>query len=199
MTRQFWLYMVEADEAALLATIADAAPGLITLPSKYLRNTTPEKLLAGDLAGAEFPTLGTRESHRILLHKEASKTVILHPILEGPLQGARSVDLSMTDCLYPVRPSPLRGNLEPAKLLGETHVMRAEKKLRKSPTFGTWLAAVHRKLKQAYPPTSVDFIHLAPGAREWNASGQGQLTYLYQPIKPDPVIPLTPIRTPQKR
>jgi hypothetical protein len=89
--------------------------------------------------------------------------------------------------------------LEPARLFGETHVMLGEKKLRKSPGYFLWLSAVHKKLKGTFPRSGVDFIHVGPRARAWVQSGEGKLTYLFQPVALEPVKSATQISTPQKR
>jgi hypothetical protein len=200
MVRQFWIYLLEEDEADLFAAIEAAAPGTTVAPGRFVRGERPERLLQGDQAGLTFPALSGREAERLVFHREASKSLVLHPVTEGPLQGAQSIDASFSDALLLRRPLPNRGCLEPARLMGETHVMRAERKLRKSPTYSVWVGTVLRKLRGTFPQSSVDFIYVAPKARAWAEAGQGKLTYLYQPVGVAPAGPApTPVTTPQKR
>jgi hypothetical protein len=197
MVRQFWLYMREADEPALFDAVARAAPGAVQVPGRFVRGDTA-RLLQGDLGGLEFGQHSSRETCRLIVHPKASQTLVLHPVLDGPLSGYSSVDVSFTDCLRWVRPVERNGWLEPARLMAETHVMRPDGKRRKTPGFTTWVGVVFRALRQAFPKSGVDFIHVAPAARAWVEAGQGQLGYLYQPVSLGPT-PATVVTTPQKR
>ena len=152
----------------------------------------------GDLSGLAFGQHSSREACRLIVHPKASQTLVLHPVLDGPLAGHQSVDVGFSDCLRWVRPVERSGWLEPSRVLAETHVMRPDGKKRKTPGFTTWAGVVFRALRQAFPKSGVDFIHVAPGAQAWVESGQGQLGYLYQPVALRPA-PATVVTTPQKR
>jgi hypothetical protein len=197
--RQFWIFLRDEDEAALGAAIESASPGSRISDGRFITHGDPQTLLGLGNPELTYAQLGRREVHRLFWHQKASARLVAHPVLEGPLAGAQSIDTSFSECLHLVRPLPNRGMLEPSKLLGETHVMIGERKVRKSPGFTLWLASVHRALKAAFPRSGVDFIHLGPAARAWAEQGQGQLTYLYQPIGLVPVAPPTAMTTPQKK
>ena len=198
MIRQFWAYLLEEDEAELFAAIEAARPGSRVAGGRFVTRGDPQ-LLLGATGDHDFAQPGRREVHRLIFHRDASTRLVSHPVLEGPLAGAQSIDTAFSECLHLVRPLPNRGSLEPSKLLGETHVMLGERKVRKSPEFTLWLAALHRALKAALPRSAVDFIHVGRHARAWAERGQGGLTYLYQPIGLEPVAPPTPMTTPQKK
>ena len=199
MVRQFWIYLLEDDEPAFFDAIESARAGGVFAGSKFVRGGDPQSILRGELAGLEFPQLSQRETHRLVFHRDASQALISHAVDEGPIEGTQAIDVSRSECLHLVRPNPVRGLLEPARLFGETHVMRGERKIRKSPNYFLWLSAVHKKLKAAFPVTGVDFIHLGPRARAWAEAGEGRLTYLFQPVPLVPQAPPTPMTTPQKR
>lgn len=198
MVRQFWIYLLEEDEPGFLSAIEMAAPGSVVAGGKFVRGDT-QGILRGELTGLEFLQLSRREHHQLVFHREASKDLVVHQVTEGPFVGAQAIDVSRSDCLHLVRPAPVNGLLEPSRLFGETHLMRGEKKLRKSPSYSLWLSAVHRKLKASFPRTGVDFIHVGPAAKAWMESGKGRLTYLFQPIALEPSAPPTQTTTPQKR
>ena len=199
MVRQFWIYLLEDDEPGLFAAIESAKAGSVVAGGKFVRGGDPQAILRGELAGLRFEQLSSREDHRLVFHREASKQLVAHPVDEPPLAGASALDPSRSECLHLVRPRPVRGLLEPSRIFGETHLVRGETKLRKSPEFFLWLSAVHKKLKATFPRTGVDFIHVAPRARAWAESGDGQLTYLFQPVPLEPQAAPTPVTTPQKR
>ena len=199
MIRQFWMFLRDGDEAALYAAIESASPGSRVADGRFVTHGDPQALLGPGEPELTYAQLGRREVHRLVWHQKASTRLVAHPVLEGPLAGAQSIDTRYSECLHLVRPLPNRGMLEPAKLLGETHVMIGERKVRKSPGFTLWLAAVHRALKATFPRSAVDFIHVGPAARDWAQRGEGQLTYLYQPIGLVPVAPPTVVTTPQKK
>lgn len=200
MTRQFWLFMLEEDEALLRAEIESVQPGLLWVPGRFATSGDPQQLLAEAPAPLTTVQLSARETRRLLFHRQASRAVVDHAIADGPFAGGRTIDPSLSECLDLARPAVLRGMLEPAKLMGETHVMRGDKKVRKSPTFAVWTGAVMKRLRSAYPATAVDFIHIAPAARAWAEQG-GTLSYLFQPVAlvPGSNALRTPMTTPQKR
>jgi hypothetical protein len=199
MVRQFWIYLLDDDEAEFFAAVEAAKPGAFTVGGRFVRGGDPQAVLRGELAGLEFSQLSARETHRLIFHRQASQALVAHPVLEGPLQGAHSIDVARSECLHLVRPAPVRGLLEPSRLFGDTHVMQGEDKLRKSPGFFLWLSAVHKRLKATFPRSGVDFIHVGPRAHAWATSGEGKLTYLFQPIPLEPVKAPTPMTTPQKK
>ena len=200
MVRQFWIHLLEDDEPGLLRAIEDAAPGSFVVPGRFARGGDVEAALRNELSGIEFAQLSKRQVERLVFHRQASKTLVTHPVEEGPLAGARSIDASFSDCFLLTRPEAVGGFLEPSRLTAETHVMKAEKKHRKSPSFSVWVGVVLRALRARYGHGAVDFIHLGASATTWCEAGQGKLSYLYQPISPQPANrEPTVVTTPQKR
>jgi hypothetical protein len=205
MVRQFWIYLLEEDEAELWRAIEAVSPGLSVVPGRFVRGSSAEadlhsRLLRGVFEGLEFPPLSAREVQKLAFHQQASQVVVTHPVLEGPLSGTRSIDDVRSDGLLMVRPLPNRNLLEPTRLLASTHVMRAEKKIRKTPSFTVWVGALLRSLRKSFPRSGVDYIHVGPRALAWSEAGHGQLSYLYKPVaaRPD-VSAQTKVTTPQKR
>jgi hypothetical protein len=200
MVRQFWIHLLDEDEADLCRAVDEASLGAVVLPGRFARGDDLQRLLTGDLSGFEFPQVSGRQVERLIVHPRASKTLVSHPVEEGPLKGAQSIDIALSDCLHLIRPQPNGDYLEPARLIAETHSMRAEKKLRKSPSFSVWVGVVLRALRARYRHGAVDFIHLGAKAEAWADSGKGTLSYLYQPVSTSPLrAEPTLVTTPQKR
>jgi hypothetical protein len=180
MIRHLWIFLAPDDEGAFLGAIEAVDPGMIVVPSRYLRGDA-STLLTQSGEGLEFPTLTGREHRRYLFHRKHSIAVRTFPVDEGPLAGASYIDETRTDCLMLVRPEPEQGQLEPSKLTGEIVRFSGGGKEKRSTSFITWVNRVMKALPNLYPTTSTDFIRVAPNATAFATSG-GELTYLRQRI-----------------
>jgi hypothetical protein len=102
----------------------------------------------------------------------------------GPV-SRHAIDLDRSEVFELKVPPEVHGRLAPARLAASLHRFEGHAKVRKGAAFGRWVAKALRALGEAYPPSSVDFVHVAPGAAAFAAAG-GQLTYLEEPVLPAP-------------
>ncbi len=114
------------------------------------------------------------------------------------MAGWAALDEIHSEVLQLELPAPVHGRLAPARLAATVVGFEGYERIRKGAAFGRWVARVLRALAAAHPRTSVDFIHLAPGALAFAVQG-GQLTYLEEPVLPAPAggsrqMPLERIR-----
>ena len=180
MLRQYWLFLAPDDEASFLAGIESIDPGTFAVPSRYIRGDA-NGLLSRGTDGLEFPILNPREQRRYLFHRKHSSAVKIFPVTEGPLLGASYIDETRSDCLMLVRPEPEGRRLAPSRLTGELVRFSGGDKEKRSPLFVAWVNRVMKALRDRYPKTAVDFIHVAQAAEAF-ALGGGELTYLHQRI-----------------
>lgn len=198
MVRQLWIFLLPEELDGFLGELDAIDPGLRVASSRYVRGDA-SLLLAEGGAALQFPTLTSREERRVIFHAAHSKRLLSHPILEGPLAGAWSLDESRSDCLVLIAPRPSGGTLGPARLLAETHYFEREQKVRKTPSFIAWASRVLRTMRGSSARTAASFIHASDGAKRWVQEGKGTLHYLHEPVAPEPVGDRTRQRAPQQK
>ncbi len=197
MERQFLCYLTPHDEAQLLREIDEADPGLVVLPGKYVDTTDGAALLA-DPDRFRFRAALRSQRRLYLAHRSHSKALVLHEQPEGPWQGLAALDDLRSEVLALELPAIAHGRLAPARLAASVLAFDGYERIRKGAAFGKWVARVLRALEARYPASSVEFVHVAPGAVTF-AAGGGQLTYLEEPVLPAPAggrrqVPLERIR-----
>ena len=197
MERQFLCYLTASDESELLRAIDALDPGLVILPGKYVARTDAERLLEAPESFEFRPAL--RSQRRLYLaHREHARSLVLHLQSEGPRQGLAALDELHSELLQLELPAVAHGRLAPARLAATVVGFDEYSRIRKGAAYGRWVARVLRALEARYPRSSVEFVHVAPGALAF-AAGGGQLTYLEERVLPAPdgrrrQVPLERIR-----
>lgn len=180
MIRQLWVFLEEEDERELIARLSAEAP-LAVLRGRFFRGGEAE--LRAAPGGLETRELTSREHRTFLLHREASAQLVVHHHEDGPLAGWSTLDEVRSEVVVIHRPEREPQGLAPARILASTHAWFAGTRLRKSPAFTTWVSRVMKHVEQTYPPTSLDWIRVAPAALR-QAHGGGRLHYLYKEVSP---------------
>lgn len=184
MERQFLCFVTGEDETSLLEAIDRIDPGLFVLQGKYVDTGDAAALLADP--GARQYRQAVRSQRRLYLgHRQHTTTLVLHPQAEGPFRGLHALDELRSELFELHLPAPFHGRLAPARLATSVVGHQGYERIKKGAGFSRWVARVLRSLETLYPPSSVDFVHVAPGAAAWAASG-GLLTYLEEPVAPAP-------------
>jgi hypothetical protein len=183
MIRQFWIFLAPEDETPFLASLEAIDPGMMVVPSRYIRGDT-SALISKGIDGLEFPTLTNREARRYVFHRRHSTVARIFPVTEGPLAGTSYVDETRSDCLLLVRPEPDGKSLAPSRLTGEIVRFSGGGKEKRSTAFIGWVNRVMKALPEHYVASPVEFIHVAPAALAFSRSG-GELRYLHQRIEPE--------------
>ncbi|WP_373044686.1 hypothetical protein [Vulgatibacter sp.] len=197
MERQFLCYLHGTDEAEFLRRIEAIEPGLVVLPGKYADTGDASALLADPGAHAFRPAV--RSVRRLYLaHRAHSRQLVLHQQGEGPNRGLHALDELRSEVMQLELPAPAHGRLAPARLSASVLAFEDYERIRKGAAFGRWVGRVLRSLEAALPRSSVEFVHVAPGAVAF-AAGGGQLTYLEEHVLPAPdgrrrQVPLERIR-----
>ena len=184
MERQFLCFLAGDDERRLLQAIDAIDPGLVVLPGRCVDTGDGPALLQapGDFSFRQ----ALRSRRRIYLaHRLHSERLVLHPQEEGPHAGLHCLDELRSEVMELELPIPTHGRLAPARLAATVVGHLGFERLRKGAPFGRWVGRVLRGLQGAWPRTSIDFVHLAPGAEAFAAAG-GQLTYLEEEVLPAP-------------
>lgn len=197
MERQFLCFLTASDEAELLAAIDRLDPGLVVLPGKYVDCGDPEALLA---APERFRFVQAVRSQRrlYLAHRAHARALVLLEQDQGPRRGLFGLDERRSEVMELCVPAPAHGRLAPARLAASVIDHEGFERVRKGVAFGRWVARTLRHLEALLPRSSVDFVHVAPGAFAF-AVGGGRLTYLEEPVLPAPdgtrrQVPLERIR-----
>ena len=180
---QFLCFLHGADEAELLARLDAIDPGLVVLPGRYVDTGDAAALLA-DPSRFSFSQALRSERRLYLAHRRHAARLVLQPPA-GPRPDRHAIDPERSEVFELKLPPEVHGRLAPARLAASLHRFEGHAKVRKDAAFGRWVAKVLRELGAAYPPSSVDFVHVAPGAAAFAAAG-GQLTYLVEPVLPAP-------------
>jgi hypothetical protein len=177
MLRQLWIYLMPEDVPALLQAVDAVAPGVCCAPGRCFSGD-PELLLSPEGIGSlQFRPVDGGQRF-LLFHAQRSRPAALLPTCDG----GHCIDERRSDCLIVACSPPRHGALAPAQLFAETHLVQANQRVRKPPTFQRWAAEVFGALSERYPGTAAEFIRVAPGARAF-ALGGGQLHYLFQRVE----------------
>lgn len=184
MERQYLCFLAGSDEDLLLRRIEALEPGLVVLPGKYVDGADVDKILA-DPARFRFRQAVRSQRRLYLAHRVHARGLVLHEQREGPNRGWAAIDELRSEVLQLELPAPAHGRLPPARLAATVVGFEGYDRIRKGSAFGRWVARVLRDLEGAWPRSSVEFIHVAPGAFAF-AVGGGQLTYLEERVLPAP-------------
>lgn len=180
--RQLWMFLTDLDVERLIGELAARDPGLVASRGRYLRGDPQDLVRAPEKLERRESVPG--ESRTYLLHPKYSSEVVTHLQTEGPFEGFAQIDEERTDCLVLARKTPRSGELEPARLYAHVNFWRAADKVRKRPMFSIWASQILKWLEPRLPPTSVDFMRIAPDALARAKAGELKLTYLYRTIAP---------------
>lgn len=184
MERQIRCFLAPSDRDPFLDAVDAIDPGLIVLPGRFVDAGDGAAILA-DPDAFEFRQ-GLRSERRLYLaHRRHTERLVLHPQEEGPLRGWWALDPLRSEVFELSLPAPRDGALAPARLAATVLAYVGYERVKKSPAFGRWVGRVLRALAARYPRSSVDFLHVAPGAIAF-AAGGGRLTYLEEPVLPAP-------------
>lgn len=184
MQRQLLLFLHGHDEAELLSRIDAAWPGLLVIPGKYTTTGDAAALLAAPHAFDARPALRSRR-RVYLAHREATRELLMLEQPAGPHRGRFAVDERRSEVMELSVPEPAHGRLSPARIAASLFVDQGPSHEKKGAGFVRWVNRVLRALEAAYPPSSLDFVHVADGAVAF-AAGGGLLTYLEEPVLPAP-------------
>ena len=184
MERQYLCFLAGSDEEELLRRIDALDPGLVVLPGRYVDRTDVEALLA-DPGSAGFRQAVRSQRRLYLAHRSHARGLVLHAQEEGPHRGWAAIDELRSEVLQLEVAAPAHGRLAPSRLAATVVAFDGYERIRKGAAFGRWVAPVLRTLESEWPSSSVEFVHVAPGARAF-AAGGGQLTYLEEPVLPAP-------------
>jgi hypothetical protein len=154
----------------------------VVLPGRYVDTGDAAALLADPSRFSFAPALRS-ERRLYLAHRAHTGRLVLQPPA-GP-NPRHGIDPDRSEVFELKLPAEVHGRLPPARLSATLHRFEGQAKVRKGAAFGRWVARVLRELRAAYPVSSVDFVHVAPGAAAFAAAG-GQLTYLEEPVLPAP-------------
>lgn len=154
------------------------------LPGRYVDSGDADAVLADPSRFIFAPALRS-ERRLYLAHRRHACRLVLHPPA-GLRPDDHSIDLDRSELFELKIPPELHGRLAPARLSASLQRLHGHEKLEKGPAFGRWVTKILRELAATYPPSSVDFVHVAPGAAAFAAAG-GQLTYLEEPVLPAPI------------
>ncbi len=177
MQRQVWIFLDDADEEELLRRL-DHGGRLRRLTGRFLKGTVEDVLTRPE--ELETAQLKSNERWVHLIHPQASREIVLHPVTEGPFVGWSRLDEIRSEVITLVRPLKDTAGLSPAQLRANTHAWFSGEKVRKSPPFALWASEVMRTAEE-YPTTAFDWIRVAPGAAAWSRSG-GRLHYLFREV-----------------
>lgn len=184
MERQLLCYLDPHDEVRFLEAIESVEPGLAVLPGKYV-DTADGAALVADPSRFTFRQALRSQRRLYLAHRRHSAALVLHPQAEGPWQGLAGLDELRSEVMQLELPAVAHGRLAPARLSASVIAWDGYERIRKGAAFGRWVARVLRALEGQYPRSSIDYVHVAPGASAF-AAGGGQLTYLEEPVLPAP-------------
>ena len=192
MQKQVWVYLTEQDETALLSALTADLP-LRPLQGRFFRGTVDD--LRRDPASLETTAARRGEHVTVLVPSDLSVALVAQPVDEGPLAGWTRLDEVRSEVLTLVRPEPTAQGLAPARLYASTHAWFGGQRLRKSHAFGRWVnAALDRAA--AFPRTTFDWLHVAPGAAAFAGEG-GVLHYLFRQVALE-ANPSTPVHRPHQ-
>jgi hypothetical protein len=192
--RQLWLFLTDADVAALVAEAERREPGVRASWGRYLRGDPA--LLRSEPARLERRESLPAERRLYLFHERHSVDLVVHEQPEGPFAGWSQIDEERSDCLVlhlpegpPGAPSSDGAPLElrPARLQANVVTWRGADKIRKRPQFSSWAGKVIKALLQIHTPSAVPFMRLGADALARAQAGTVRLTYLYRPIGHAPV------------
>ncbi len=182
--RQLWAFLTDRDVHGLIAGIAAREPGLVWSQGRYLRGD-PVGLLE-DPAKLERRESLPGERRIYLLHQKHCKDIVVHPQPAGPFAGWAQIDEDRTDCLVLRLEDSPEGELEPARLYAQVTFWRAADKARKRPMFSIWASQTLKWAAGQLPATGAKMLRIGPEALAKAKAGELKLTYLYQPIAPEP-------------
>ncbi len=191
MQRQVWIFLDDADEAELLQRL-DQGHVLRRLTGRFLKGTVEDVLTRPE--ELETAQLKSNERWIHLIHPEATREIVLHPVTEGPFTGWSRLDEIRSEVITLVRPLREPAGLAPAQLRANTHAWFGGEKLRKSAPFSVWASEAMRMVEE-YPTTAFDWIRVAPHAAAWSLSG-GVLHYLFRPVPLSPEPTATAMHRP---
>jgi hypothetical protein len=154
----------------------------VVLPGRYVDTGDAAALLA-EPSRFSFAQALRSERRLYLAHRVHTAGLVLQPPA-GPVPR-HAIDPERSEVFELKVPPEVHRRLAPARLAASLHRFEGHAKVRKGTDFGRWAAKALRALGEAYPPSSVDFVHVAPGAAAFAAAG-GQLTYLEEPVLPAP-------------
>lgn len=189
--RQLWLFLTDADVAALVAHAERREPGVRASFGRYLRGDPG--LLKRDPSRLERRESLPAERRLYLFHERHSADLVVHEQPEGPFAGWSQIDEERSDCLVlhlpesPPGPDGAPLELRPARLQANVVTWRGAEKIRKRPQFSSWAGKVIKALLEIHAPSAVPFMRLGADALARAQAGAVRLTYLYRPIGHAPV------------
>ena len=182
--RPLWAFLTDTDVQGLIGELAAREPGLLWSQGRYLRGD-PAALLE-DPAKLERRESLPGERRIYLLHRKHSREIVVHPQPAGPFAGWSQIDEERTDCIVLRLRDASGGELEPARLYAQVTFWRAGDKVRKRPMFSIWASQTLKWATSRLPVTGAKMLRIGPDALAKAKAGELRLTYLYQPIAPEP-------------
>ncbi len=187
MQRQVFIFLTEADEAELVAALAERL-SLRRLAGPYFQGDVARLLAAPESVPVRQQRRGEARAHLFL----DGAALVAHRMSDGPFDGWSRIDEARSEVLTLTRAEPSPQGLAPSRLYATTHWWEGATKVRKSSAFVRLVGQALDLVASSYPTCAFDWMRVAPGARAFALRG-GRLHYLYQAVglAPEPATPVT--------